>query len=130
MRKAIAIVTLLLIGIVASAKQKPGPAGRKTRVFIATAHSQEGSAASGEQSRKGTVAADPKVLPLGSLIHITRAGKYSGKYKVIDTGPGVKGRRIDIYMESLREARRFGRRRVRVMVLRRGYETQQSAAAP
>jgi 3D (Asp-Asp-Asp) domain-containing protein len=89
--------------------------------FVATAHSLEGRTASGTTSRPGTVAADPKVLPLGSRIRVQAAGAYSGDYTVVDTGPLVKGRRIDIYMRSNREARRFGRKRVKVQVLERGH---------
>ncbi len=128
MRANVALLAacLLFAGAVA-AKPKLRTAPPKARVFIATAHSQEGLSASGEQSRTGTVAADPRVLPLGSLIRVVGAGKYSGNYKVIDTGAGVKGRRIDIYVPSNAEARRFGRRRVRVEVLRYGEEPEQAA---
>jgi 3D (Asp-Asp-Asp) domain-containing protein len=88
--------------------------------FVATAHSQKGKTASGTISRVGTVAADPAVLPLGSRIHVTGAGGYAGEYTVADTGAGVKGRHIDIYMPTAAEARRFGRQRVRVLIRERG----------
>ena len=45
------------------------------------------------------------------------AGKYSGEYLVSDTGRTIKGREIDIYLASDAEAKRFGRKRVRVEVL-------------
>lgn len=90
------------------------------RTFIATAHSQDGISASGLESEEGTVAADPKVLPLGSLIRVTGAGRYSGTYHVIDTGAKVNGRHIDIYIPDSKEARRFGRRRVTVQLLKKG----------
>jgi 3D (Asp-Asp-Asp) domain-containing protein len=131
MQRITALFTVWLVcGGCAAAKKRHPAAAPVTRVFVATAHSQEGRAASGEHSRVGTVAADPKVLPLGSLILVSRAGKYSGRYKVIDTGPGVKGRRIDIYMASDREARRFGRRRVGVRVLRHGNGPEQADGSP
>jgi 3D (Asp-Asp-Asp) domain-containing protein len=37
---------------------------------------------------------------------------------VADTGSHVRGRQIDIHVASPAEARRFGRRKVRVRVLR------------
>jgi hypothetical protein len=48
------------------------------------------------------------------------AGKYSGEYTVEDTGGKVDGRHIDLYMPSHAEAKKFGRQRVKVVVLRYG----------
>ena len=88
--------------------------------FTATATSLPGLTANGRAPHRGTVAADPDILPLGSRIRISRAGRYSGVYHVTDTGPGVKGRVIDIYVPSASEAKRFGRKVVTVHVLSRG----------
>jgi 3D (Asp-Asp-Asp) domain-containing protein len=85
--------------------------------FIATAYSLEGTTASGEETRRGIVAADPKVLPIGARIRVTDAGAYSGTYTVADTGRSIKGREIDLYIPDAHEARRFGRRHVQVEVL-------------
>src|SRR5690242_171338 len=68
--------------------------------FIATAYSQRGQTASGAMTRVGLVAADPSVLPLGSVIQVRGAGPYSGNYTVADTGALVKGRHIDIFIPS------------------------------
>jgi 3D (Asp-Asp-Asp) domain-containing protein len=92
----------------------------KTRTFEATAYTIEGKTASGKQTRQGIVAADPKVLPIGSRIRVTDAEKYSGEYEVADTGRTIKGNEIDIYIENAAEARRFGRRNVQVEVLQLG----------
>jgi 3D (Asp-Asp-Asp) domain-containing protein len=88
-----------------------------TLEFEATAYSIEGKTASGRTTREGIVAADPRVLPLGSRIRVHGAGRYSGEYVVADTGRAIRGREIDIYMPEHKEARRFGRRDVRVEVL-------------
>jgi 3D (Asp-Asp-Asp) domain-containing protein len=91
----------------------------------ATAYCQSGTTASGTQTRPGIVAADPRVLPPGSLIRIAAPVRgYSGKYHVEDTGAAVKGRIVDIYVPSCRAAKRFGRRLVQVFVLRRGPDMQ------
>ncbi|MGQ9897128.1 MAG: 3D domain-containing protein [Acidobacteriota bacterium] len=87
--------------------------------FVATAYSLKGRTASGEYVRPGIVAADPRVLPLGSVVKI-HAGQYSGLYHVKDTGGRIRGRRLDIYMPATRDAIRFGRRTVRVEVIRTG----------
>ena len=88
--------------------------------FEATAYSIEGLTAAGTRARKGIVAADPAVLPIGSRIRVLDAGRYSGEYDVEDTGRTIDGHEIDIYLANDAEARRFGRRQVRVEVLRRG----------
>ncbi|MBX3276715.1 MAG: 3D domain-containing protein [Acidobacteria bacterium] len=89
------------------------------RPFKATAYSLRGRTASGVQTRHGIVAADPEVLPLGSVVEI-RAGSYSGVYTVQDTGSRVKGNLVDVWMPSTTEARQFGRRTVKLQVLRYG----------
>jgi 3D (Asp-Asp-Asp) domain-containing protein len=90
---------------------------RKVIMCVATAYAIEGVTASGEDVRKGMVAVDPSVIPLGSRVRITDAGKYSGVYLAADTGRNIVGHRIDIYMESSEEAKEFGRREVKVAIL-------------
>ena len=75
--------------------------------FHATAYCLKGRTASGEFTRPGVIAADPRVLPLGTVVHI-RAGRYTGQYTVLDTGARIKGRTIDIYFSSYKEAVAFG----------------------
>jgi 3D (Asp-Asp-Asp) domain-containing protein len=41
-------------------------------------------------------------------------------YSVQDTGKDIKGKRIDVWMPSSREARNFGRQNVRLTVLKYG----------
>jgi 3D (Asp-Asp-Asp) domain-containing protein len=86
------------------------------RTFRATAYCLRGKTASGRAVRRGIVAADTRVLPLGTRIHMS-AGKYSGNYVVADTGGKVKGRVLDIWVPSCAEARSWGRRSVQVTVL-------------
>ena len=99
---------------------REGKPRAEVQTFSATAYSIEGQTASGVQTRRGIVAADPRILPIGSRIRVHDAGPYSGEYIVRDTGPAIKGREIDIYLPSDAEAKRFGRRAVKVEVLSRG----------
>lgn len=101
------------------------PVAARTETYRATAYALEGKTASGTVARIGIVAADPAVLPLGSRIRVTSAGSYSGEYVVEDTGPKVRGRTIDIRVATVAEAIRFGRRKVQVEVLRRGWPKKQ-----
>jgi 3D (Asp-Asp-Asp) domain-containing protein len=84
--------------------------------FSATAYCLSGRTALGHSVRRGIIAADPRVLRLGSKI-LLGAGSYSGQYLVSDTGGGVKGRRLDIWVPNCSEARRFGRRTVTVSIV-------------
>ena|SRR6185503_12259516 len=87
--------------------------------YVATAYSLKGKTASGKYVSKGLIAADPRVLPLGSRVRL-EAGAYSGEYLVADTGGRIRGRKIDIWTPTSHEAMRFGRRRVKLTVLSYG----------
>ncbi|MEP7074614.1 MAG: 3D domain-containing protein [Acidobacteriota bacterium] len=98
-------------GLVTAAK-----AGMNKGSFSATAYCLQGRTAMGSGVRRGIVAADPRVLRLGSKVMLTGGG-YNGVYTVTDTGGGIKGRELDIWVPSCSEARRFGRRPVNVTLL-------------
>lgn len=93
--------------------------------YIATAYSLRGRTASGRFVSQGIIAADPRVLPLGSRVRV-EAGAWSGEYLVADTGGAIRGRKIDIWTPSTRKAMRFGRRTVKLTVL--SYGGKRSAA--
>ncbi|HWN99296.1 MAG TPA: 3D domain-containing protein [Blastocatellia bacterium] len=90
--------------------------------FHATAYCLKGRTASGEHVRQGVIAADLKVLPMGTVVHL-RAGRYTGTYTVLDTGQKIRGRVIDVYVPTQREAIEFGRRPVKIKVLGRSKRT-------
>src|SRR5688572_14880860 len=99
-----------------STTQPPAPGLRLP--FGATAYCKGLVTAAGVAAQTGVAAADPSLLPLGSVVQIDAPdARYNGIYSVVDTGPAVQGRLIDIYMWSCHEALRFGRRPVHVTVL-------------
>jgi 3D (Asp-Asp-Asp) domain-containing protein len=103
----------------------PGPGARLR--FEASAYCTGDVTASGLTPRTGIAAADPDVLPTGSIIQIARLGaQYDGIYTIMDTGPVVRGRLLDIYTRNCDEATRFGRRTVHVFVLRLGWNPRAS----
>jgi len=83
----------------------------------ATAYCDHGRTKSGVHARHGIVAADPRRLPIGTRIRIVAPKANAGVYTVMDTGSGIKGRELDIFMPSCSMARKFGRRTVEVRVL-------------
>ncbi|MFN7980168.1 MAG: 3D domain-containing protein, partial [Vicinamibacterales bacterium] len=89
------------------------------------------TAASGVGIRHGIAAADPTLLPLGSVVRVeTSDGRYSGVWTVLDTGPEIQGRELDLYVWNCTEALGFGRQSVRVTILRLGWDPAQSAPGP
>jgi rare lipoprotein A len=125
MRKV--VIAMLLAGasfcVPAAPGATPGAARPRHRVMRmeATAFTpKSGATAAGTVPHEGIVAADPAVLPLGSRIRVTGADSYNGIYTVTDTGSKVVGRHIDLCLGSTAEAKQFGKKIVRVQLLRRG----------
>jgi 3D (Asp-Asp-Asp) domain-containing protein len=96
-----------------TASVKAASAGASRGAFSATAYCFSGRTAMGHGVRRGLIAADPRVLKMGSRVYV-KAGQWSGTYLVSDTGGAIKGKKIDIWVPSCGEARRFGRRTVQV----------------
>jgi 3D (Asp-Asp-Asp) domain-containing protein len=96
--------------------------------FTATAYCKGTTTASGVNVRSGIAAADPDLLPVGSVVRIDRLGdRYNGVYTVMDTGPTVHGRHLDIYLWNCNEALQLGRRSMLITVLRMGWNPQNSS---
>ena len=95
--------------------------------FTATAYCKGHTTQSGVAVRTGIAAADPDLLPVGSVIQIDNTlDAYRGVWTILDTGPKVHGRHVDLYVWSCHEALSFGRRPVQVSVLRLGWSPQNS----
>lgn len=62
---------------------------------------------------RGTVAVDPRVIPLGSRLYI----EGYGEALACDTGGAIKGNIIDVWFPTRGEALRWGRRRVTVWII-------------
>lgn len=71
-----------------------------------------GITATGTRAGHGTVAVDPRVIPLGSSVFIPGYGEAVAA----DTGGAIIGDRIDLCMETFEECYNFGRRNVEVFV--------------
>jgi 3D (Asp-Asp-Asp) domain-containing protein len=107
---------------------EPAPGSRLH--FSATAYCKGTTTAAGIRVRSGIAAADPALLPLGSVVDVAAAdARYDGIYTVLDTGPEIKGRDLDLYIWSCTEALEFGRRSVAVTVLRLGWDPAASSPA-
>jgi 3D (Asp-Asp-Asp) domain-containing protein len=90
--------------------------------FSATAYCKGMVTTSGVAVQSGVAAADPELLPVGTVVEIdSLPQKHNGIYTILDTGPSVQGRLVDLYMWSCNEALAFGRRSTHVTVLRLGW---------
>ena len=75
-----------------------------------------GITSDGSKAKKGTIAADIRYYPYGTIMKIPGYGWG----EVHDTGKAIKGRhRIDLFFKSHKDALRWGRRKVKVTVYRR-----------
>ena len=80
----------------------------------AVAYHLPGKTASGVPVRKGVVAVDPRLIPLGTRLYIPGYGPGLAA----DVGTATKGRIIDLWFPSTAQARNWGRRTVTITVYR------------
>lgn len=94
------------------------PTGR-VMTMVATAYCPlepglDYNTASGMRAARGVVAVDPRVIPLGTRLHVEGYGNCIAG----DTGSAIKGNRIDLCFDTLEEMNAFGGyRTLRVEIL-------------
>ena len=69
--------------------------------------------ASGTLVRRGVIAVDPNVIPLGTRVFIPGYGEAVAE----DIGGSIKGHRIDVAFDSHEEALAFGRRDLEIIIV-------------
>ncbi len=111
--KIVLCTLILCTGVFTQGTKKTGsvrPAGATP--YVATAYCLSGKMANGQRVHRGSIAAS-KLLPIGSRLYIYDLGLFTVK----DRGGDIKGKRLDLWMPSCHEARRFGRRTVYVNIV-------------
>lgn len=83
---------------------KSGFQYKRKMIVKAYAYTGGGRTASGTPARKGAIAVDPRVIPLGTKVYVEGYGYASAE----DTGGNIKGRTIDLYMNSGSACMRWG----------------------
>ena len=68
----------------------------------------------GERLRDGHIAADLRVLPIGTKVYIPSLNKI---YTVVDTGSAIKNNKIDIWMRSKSQCNQWGVKNITIYVL-------------
>jgi 3D (Asp-Asp-Asp) domain-containing protein len=112
----------------AAAMKVMAPVAGSRLEFTATAYCKGETTSAGVSPQAGIAAADPLLLPEGSVVEVDNVpDRYRGIYTVMDTGPRVLGRHVDLYMWSCIEATTFGRRPITLTVLRLGWNPRNTA---
>ena len=93
--------------------QSQGPQAYRLKVD-AVAYYLPGSTALGVPVRRGVVAVDPNLIPLGTKLHVPGYGPGLAA----DVGYAIKGRIIDLWFPSTTKAQKWGRRTVTITVYR------------
>jgi cystine transport system substrate-binding protein len=88
------------------------PSGSHTLTVTATAYSGGGSTATGLPVGFGIVAVDPTVIPLGTRMTIPGYGEGVAA----DTGPGVKGAWIDVWLPTEAQAEAWGTQTITITI--------------
>lgn len=90
-------------------------------IFVATAYHMGTITSTGRRVKVGrTIAVDPRVIPYDTKVKITceEYPEVNGHYIAEDCGGAIKGKKIDIYMESDEKAFYFGRRQVNIKIVK------------
>ena len=87
--------------------------GRPLGDFGVTCYALRGSTASGAPVSSDVVAVDPRTVPMGSEIYVAGLGMR----RALDTGPAIRGRRLDIWNPSVQYCREFGIQRLTAYVI-------------
>lgn len=76
-------------------------------------HPLYGVTASGRKVKTNTTIACPPEMDFGTKVYIPY---FDNMYTCFDRGGAIKGKRIDVYMPKLKDALRFGRKELEVIV--------------
>jgi 3D (Asp-Asp-Asp) domain-containing protein len=110
----VAVLSGALLTAGGSAFGQPGAPQAYRLKVDAVAYYLPGKTALGVPVRKGIVAVDPKLIPLGTKLHVPNYGPALAA----DVGTAIKGRIIDLWFPSTAQARKWGRRTVTITVYR------------
>ena len=82
-------------------------------------HPEFGITRMGILAKKGVIAVDPRVIPLGTRVYVEVAGSTPdyGFALAADTGGAIKGNLIDLYYDTQQFVDRWGVKKVKVYIL-------------
>jgi len=83
------------------------------RAYTRYAASSGRTASGTRPHHERTVAVDPRVIPLGTVIEIEGLGRRVAE----DTGSRVKGKKLDVFLPSVQACMQFGVRSRKVYIV-------------
>ena len=86
----------------------------KTMRVSATAYSGDSTTSTIIRPHWGVIAVDPSVIPYGSIVYIKEFDKY---FVAEDCGGRIIGHRIDIFMDSEKDCREWGVRKITIKIV-------------
>ncbi|MCP1143238.1 G5 and 3D domain-containing protein [Lysinibacillus endophyticus] len=120
--KVVAVGSKVVTAKVSRGSSEPASSGKEFYV-TATAYTPycegcSGTSAAGINLRSNSnlkvIAVDPNVIPLGTKVWVEGYGNAIAG----DTGGAIKGKKIDILVQSKSEANKWGRKKVRIKILK------------
>ena len=79
----------------------------------------DGVTATGTIAKEGrTIAVDPNKIPYGSTVLVYHKKELVGIYIAEDCGGAIKGKKLDIFFDKHSDARKWGIKKCRVVVLK------------
>lgn len=76
-------------------------------------HPEYGITASGKRTKEGRTVAAPPSIPFGTKLYIEGIG-----YRIVeDRGADIVEGRLDLFIEDLNRAKKFGRQKLKVIIL-------------
>ena len=87
----------------------------KTLTVKSYAYTGGGYTAMGTKAKYGTLAVDPSVIPYGTKVYIKELDKV---FTAEDCGGGIKGNKVDIYMNTQADCRNWGVRTITLQILK------------
>ena len=98
-----------------SSKSNASSSVKKTLKVKAYAYTGGGYTAMGTKAKYGTLAVDPRVIPYGTKVYIKELNKV---FIAEDCGGGIKGNKIDVYMNSLASCSKWGVKTITIQILK------------
>lgn len=96
----------------------PNRGGGRSLFVSATAYSRfdpglSNHTASGTLVRRGVIAVDPTIIPMGTHVFIPGYGEAIAE----DIGSAIRGNKIDIAFDTAEEAIMFGRKNIEIFIM-------------
>jgi 3D (Asp-Asp-Asp) domain-containing protein len=119
--KLIIVILMLLVFQTVCAEPKGKPIIFETTAYEASARScgrwaQFHKTYTGITPHRGIIAVDPRVIKLHSLLYVEGYGYGYAE----DRGGAIQGYKLDVFMPTVKECMKWGRRKTKVWVIQSG----------